>query len=267
MDNNDNILYARTTEAYKIKILLDILCNTIKQSFLNISENGIEMTMSDQFRNILISFELVDTGFDLYKFTHDTDDNINVSITTAHLYKMLKTCKKKDTLEFYILKSKPTEILVKTRPRDNTRVTTSIIHTSLSPNIKMSKPQFSKKCNSIKVPSSDFGKIMKDMALIGSDTITISTKDDSIRFEATSDGILARNIVFGNELVVDEYDYKAVFSFDRLSKLTKISALGDYIQFQTEGVDIPLKLKTRIGDIGSLEIYIKSNDIITKESK
>jgi len=261
---DDYIMYSKTMEAYKIKTLMDILCNTVKQSFFNINSNGIDMTMFDQFRNILVSFKLTNDGFNVFKF-NDPDNNgvVNVSFTTSHLYKMLKTCKKKDCLELCILKNKPYELVIRTRPRDQNRVTVSVIHTSLSPNIHIEKPVFDN-CNSVIIPSADFCKIMKDISLVGSDTITISTVENTVKFEANADGILKRSIIYGNDESTD-YTYTGSFSHDRLSKIIKIAALGDVVQFYTQDERNPLKIKSRIGDIGVLELYIKSNDIIASE--
>jgi len=262
---SEYILHAKTIEAYRIKILLEILCNTVKQCYFNIDASGIKMVMFDQFRNVLVSFELQCDGFNLYKFNYP-EDSLNITFTTSHLYKMLKSSKKKDVLELCIFTNKPDQLTIKTSPKDLSRITESTIHTHLSQNIQIETP-YVDLSNSILIQSPEFNKMIKDIYLIGSDVIKISSTDECIKFEADADGIMNRNVIFGTPPVNDAYRYSADFSHDRLTKISKIASLGEVIHFYTSDSASPVKIKTRIGDIGILELYIKSNHIIDEENK
>jgi len=189
---------------------------------------------------------------------------------------MLKSIKKKDWLELYIKSDNLTELSIKTIPKENTRITISGIKIQSIQNINIDIPENYRK--PIIVQSSEFQKMCKDLNSIGSTNITVISYNYQITFIANADGILKREVVFGEsgdsdvdsaeeKKNSDEEIYKATFSTDKLIKLLKIASLSSTLQIFTANKNLPLLLRTNIGTLGKLAIFIKSNEIINQELK
>ena len=176
---------------------------------------------------------------------------------------MLKSIKKKDIVEFFMKEEDINQMHIKTIPKDYNRTTVSSISVQLAQNINVTEPDNYNK--SIIVQSSDFNKMTKDISLIGSGNISIKHHEGMLYFSADADGIMKREVIFGQKEDSNENIYESSFSSERFEKITKISSLNDILHIYTANKDLPIKLKTNIGNLGVLKIYIKSNEIIKKE--
>ena len=62
------IFKAKTHDAYKIKILAELLQNNIKTACLEVDSRGVKLCMMDHHCTILIQASLESENFTLYKF-------------------------------------------------------------------------------------------------------------------------------------------------------------------------------------------------------
>ena len=89
----------KTSEAYIVKILAELLSNNIKTGAFEINETGIYLCMMDSKRSILIDLQLKAENFSIYKFN---SKKLFIGLNLNHLHKMVKSVKKKDSIELFI---------------------------------------------------------------------------------------------------------------------------------------------------------------------
>ena len=92
------IFKAKTKQASVIKILGELLNNTIKFSPFCINEKGIFLTQQDAKNEQLIDIALYKENFSSYK----CEKQLKFIINSQHLYRMLKSIKKKDGIILFI---------------------------------------------------------------------------------------------------------------------------------------------------------------------
>ena len=152
------IFKLKSTEAYVIKILAELLSNNIKTGCFCIDTTGIELCQMDHHRRVLINLKMHANKFPTYKFN---SKKMFLGIHLPHFHKMLKSIKKKDSIELYIDDETPTDLYIKVIPKENNRVTTSTIKIQPAQNIDTDIPTGYIK--PIIVSSSEFQKMIKDM--------------------------------------------------------------------------------------------------------
>ena len=263
------IFKARTNNAYTIKILAELLQNNIKTACFEIDINGISLCMMDHHRTILIQVLLESENFSLYKFK--LKDKLFLGINLNHLHKLLKSIKKKDSLQIFINDDSPTDLGIKVIPKENNRITTSYIKIQGIQTLDIDIPTGYGK--PIIVPSSDFQKLCKDMSHIGNSIIVIS-KNFHIRFKCNAGGVMKRHVDFGETFDSDDdeddsgdnhIEYNAEFETEQLHRITKIAGLSINTQIYCRK-GLPLLFKASIGTLGKISIYIKSKDLIENEN-
>jgi proliferating cell nuclear antigen len=256
---------AKTSEAYHIKILAELLSNNIKTGCFKIDINGIRLTMMDAHRRILVDMDLKANNFNGYKFKIPSPEESTqfLGINLGHFHKMLKSIKKKDSLQLYIDDSEPNDLVIKVTPKENNRVTTSVVKIQFIQNLVCVIPDNYNK--PVIVSSSEFQKMIKDMSNIGN-VISVNAKGFSIQFNCDAGGILKRKVDFGEESSPedDEHDedseyYEQSFATDQLSRITKMAGLSTHMKIFP---GLPLLFQSNIGSLGEISVYIKSKEEI-----
>jgi proliferating cell nuclear antigen len=266
------IFKCKTSEAYHIKVLSDLLTNNLKTGCFEVCKDGIKLCMFDHHRTTLVDMMLFSDNFSFYKFKGD--EKFCMGLNLNHFHKMLKSVKKKDSLELFINTDDLKELGIKTIPKENTRITTSGIKIQTIQNLDIDIPKGYNK--PVIVPSAEFQKMCKDLSSIGSTNIKVVARNFHIEFIADADGILKRKVVFGEheEFGDDDDDddddeskteYCATFSTDQLTRITKLSGLSGNIQIFPATSDLPLLFRSSVGSLGKISIYVKSKELIDNE--
>lgn len=259
----------KTGEAYQIKVLAELLTNNIKNGCFNVNDEGLNLRMSDQPRKTLVDLNLLSDNFTRYKFKYDS--KVCLGLNLNHFHKMLKSIKKKDSLELFINSASPNELGIKTIPKENTRITTSGIKIQKIQNVDLDLPVGYGK--PVVVPSPDFQKMCKELSSIGSSNIRILATDIYIDFYADADEILKRKVRLGenenddsdsDEEEVKKY-YEATFTTDQFSRISKISGLSSTMQIYPGNDNLPLLFRSSVGSLGKISIYIKSKELLERE--
>ena len=257
----------KTGEAYHIKVLAELLTNNLKTGCFEVNDMGIYLKMFDHHRKTLVELSLLAENFSFYKFK--SESKIYMGLNLNHFHKMLKSIKKKDSLQLFIDSCNQNELSIKTIPKENTRITTSGIKIQNIQNLEIDTPQGYGK--PVIVPSAEFQKMCKDLSSIGSINIKVVARDFHIEFIADADGILKRKVVFGEN---DEDDpdnsdnkisYQATFATDQLSRITKLSGLSNTMQIFPASKNLPLLFRTCVGSLGKMSIFVKSKELVEQE--
>lgn len=263
------IFKCKTGEAYHIKVLAELLTNNLKTGCFEVSNNSIKLHMFDHHRKTLVELQLLSENFSVYKFKNDT--KLCLGLNMNHFHKMLKSVKKKDSLQLFINSENPNELGIKTIPKENTRITTSGIKIQSIQNLDIDVPTGYGK--PVIVLSAEFQKMCKDLSSIGSTNIKVVARNFHIEFIADDDGILKRKVVFGEQEDSDDdetpehdtTDYQATFSTDQLARITKLSGLSSTMQIFPASNNLPLLFRSNVGSLGKISIYIKSKELVEQE--
>ena len=132
------IFKAKTHCAYTIKILAELLQNNIKTACFELDEDGIKLSMMDHHETILIKLSLESENFTLYKFKLKEKKFLGINLN--HFHRMLKSIKKKDSLQLFINDEFPNDLGIKVIPKENNRITTSFIKIQEKQNISIEVP-------------------------------------------------------------------------------------------------------------------------------
>jgi proliferating cell nuclear antigen PCNA len=259
---------AKANEAYSLKILIELLQTCIKTGSFIISSNGVKLRMMDYNKTILVDLNLDSDYFSVYKFKPSEPLNIGVNLT--HFHKMLKPVKKKDSLQMFIDDTDNTDLGIKIIPKENNRVTTSFIKIQNIQNIDIDLPEGYGK--PVIVPSTEFQKMCKGLTHI-SNVTRVTAKGFLVRFSSDAGGVMKRYTDFGemadsdsdSDEKSDDADYNEDFDTEQLTKITKLSGLGATMQIYTKK-DSPLLLRTTVGSLGKLSVYLKSKSLQEMES-
>lgn len=260
------IFRCKTQDAYVVKVLCELLQNNLRKACFELSESGIKLCMSDHYHQILIHLNLDSDNFSVYKFK---EDKRYIGINLVHLHKMLKTIKKKDSLELFIEDKFPDDLGIRVFPKENnSRVTTSKVKIQAMQYIDTEFPTGYGK--PVIVPSSEYQKMTKELNTIGS-TITIYSKGFFIKFLSDPSNTYSKDVKFGEETNNEDEDedeeededdnqeYCQDFQTEMLNRIAKLSGLSTNMQiFPKEG--LPLLFKSSVGSLGKISIYMKSKE-------
>lgn len=262
------IFKAKTQDAYVIKILAELLSYNIKTACFEVDENKISLCMMDHHRRILIDLELYAQYFTKYVFSDKiTSGKMYLGINLNHFHRMLKSIKKKDSIQLFIDDTAPTELGIKVIPKENNRITISSVKIQSIQNLVIDVPTGYGK--PVIVSSSEYHKMCKDMGSIGT-SMHVTAKNFHIEFSCDAGGILKRKVQFGEVDDSDDEDdddeqeeYVQEFVTEQLSRITKMSGLGSNMQIFPGR---PLLFRSNVGSLGKISIYIKSKEQLELES-
>ena len=257
------IFKCKTNEAYKFKILAELLSNNIKIGSFEISKEGISLRMFDVLRNVMIDVFLNYDNFSQYKLGVD---NLRVGVNLKHFYKILKSSKKKDSIQLFINKSNPHVLNIRTFPKENTRITTTTLKIQPLQHIDVEAPTGYD--NHTVVNSTDFQKMCKELVSLGSNDISVVSNRNYIDFSANVDGVFAREIEIGetDDTYISDSDEDETWRqnitqpfqqnyFHESRKLPTLETLCESIR-----LELPLMIRTSVGTIGKISVYVKSNE-------
>lgn len=257
--------HCKTHDAYIMKNLIELLQNNVKTGCFEISKDGIRLRMMDANRRLLFDVNLEAIKFHTYMFHHNLPI-LYVGVNMNHLNKLLRSIKKKDSVHMFIDENDTTNLGIEIIPKDKSPpVTTSFIKIQNIQNLEIMLPNGYE--NHLLVPSSGFSKMCKDMITI-SNVMMVNMYHHHARFLCNVDNIYSREIAIGETDIDDKENsvlYMEEFDSEIFSRITKISGLHPnmYLYYS---IDLPLMLKSNVGNIGELSIFIKTRKQIMLEN-
>lgn len=263
------IFAAKTKEGYALKVLAELLQNNIKTACFEVDEKAITLRMMDHHKTILIDLQLDSDNFSIYKFNQT--EKLYLGINLTHFHKMLKSIKKRDSVELFIDDSSPTDLGIKVIPKENNRVTTSYVKIQNIQTLDIDLPD--KYDKPVIVPSGEFQKMCKGLQHI-SNVTHITSKGFLIRFSTDAGGVMKRSTEFGEsdsseddrDRKEEKMDYEEDFDTEQLTRITKLSGLSHIMQIYPKK-DKPLLFRSQVGTLGKISIYLKSKSLQRHESE
>lgn len=257
----------KAQDGHIFKMLSELIQMNMKSTYFTINEKGMFMRVTDTNMYVLFDLQLHADNFLIYEFNHT--ESIKIGLNLKHLYKMLKSMKKKDTIEFFIKDKSLEHFGIRVIPRENNRISESYIkiHEYQMIDIELpgeyaDGPKYGRPVN---ILSNDFQKMIKDLCSISND-IKITATQHSINFCCMIEKVLSKQITFGGDIMennpsVEPITYEGEFDIIQILTIIKIAGLNKQIQmYCTTG--LPILLKSQVGSIGDLRIYIKSKEMI-----
>jgi proliferating cell nuclear antigen PCNA len=251
---------AKTVEAFILKSLSEVLQNILTDVCFTFDKDGIKLITIDNKKppQLLVHLNMKGESFDEYYCPKP----LSVAINLQHLYKMLKSIKKKDTIVLFINKNTPGLLGITTIQADSGQPVTSNIKIQKLSIVETGIPSAESYCHPVHIPTSTYQKMCKDMQTI-SNKIKIFARSNYLKFSCEVEGMYTREVPFGEyDEEITEEEYEEVFFTRCLSQLIKVSGLNNRMKIYTpqpqNQLDIPLKIGINTGPLGELDIYIKS---------
>lgn len=242
----------KTNEAYTIKVLIDCLnkCIDSSASFI-FTKDKITLYGMDKEEHLYTYLCLESKNFVNYVCN---EKQINVGISINHLYKMIKSVKRKDSISIFILDEAPDE-LVFVVERDQNQTETKFKILNIRP-LEINLPTEEDYNEPILCSSKEFQNMAKSIDI--SKEIQVMVKYHQIQFLAKGlEETYSRQVIFGERDEDNLHSYKQAFSREYISKLTKLEGLDSDVRISCKD-ELPLKLELRVGKLGTLFIYIES---------
>lgn len=258
---------ASTNEGHIIKALSELLQHNIQDGCYKIDKKGLTLKMLDKNEKILFSVTMLGEYFQRYDYKLNTDF-LYFGINQSHFCKLLKSIKKKDSVSLEIDEDSPNDLKIQIVPKEKNRSSTFTLKTQNIQNININSPK-GYDSRPIIVPSSDYQKMCKTMNSIGN-SIRIQSNENQIKFFCDKEGIYTNEQVFGDSddkkkkmLYSQDFDIEQLF---KISKIASLSGSGGNIQiYQKKG--LPLLLRTNVGSLGKISVYIKTKDQCEEDQK
>lgn len=257
--NQEYIFKVKTKEAFVIKLLGELLCNTTSFAPFRINDQGIILTQTDEKEEQLIDIRLEKENFQYYK----CNKNLNFNVNSKNLHILLKAIKKKDCVTLYITEAEPLKLGICVEQADENNKSVNTICINYSRPEEYSLPTGYD--NPVIMSSKEFQK-MKTLTAI-SKVLKVTSKPGYIKFFCDGGALYSRELILGDETEVEHVEpYIQHFSTHHITGLTKCAAAGvdGNINIYIHS-SLPMKIKMRAGKLGYLTVYIKSHEMIDEE--
>jgi proliferating cell nuclear antigen len=260
--NPNNVLTIKTIQIAPFRILMTALKDILLDTNMVFTKEGIRIINMDKTHTILVHLLLKAVNFEFYECKHD---KIIIAVNMFHLFKLISSIDNDDTLTIYIenddyndgvvtelgLKFENGE--VKQTKIQKLRLIEPELDEMDIPDVKFS--------SIINMPSSDFQKIVRDMAQI-SEKLEIKSVGNELIFKCQ--GHYAKSEVRRSETVGsmqilqklgDDSVIQGEFSLKCLVYFIKCTNLCNQIELYLEN-NTPLIVKYDVASLGSIRLCL-----------
>lgn len=255
--NDTRLLNIRTQDGYHLKLLFDFLQHALRTIPFYIDEDSIKSRSIDNHEISLIDVKLDSDNFRIF----NCPTPMNFGINSQHLYKMVKSTKKKDGIALFIDSQKSDKLGISPDTSGDNKPSTNWVKIQTIQNLEIIFPEgYSRP---VVATSSEFQKICKDMSNIGK-IVTISAGKTWIKFECDAGEIMSSERIIG--VCDDKEIYRHSFHTSNLTRLVKVVGISQNIKIYTKQ-DLPLLIVINIGTLGHMSVYTKSNEQLDDDKK
>ena len=259
---NDNVLTIKTVQIAPFRILMTALKDILLDTNILFTKEGIKIINMDKSHTILVHLFLQASNFEEYECLYD---KIIIGVNMIHLFKLISTIDNDDTLTIYIEKEDYDDGVIQEL---GLKFENGDIKQCKIQKLKLIEPDLDEiempdilYSSIINMPSSDFQKIIRDLASI-SDKLEIKSVDNELIFKCngnyakaeirrteTSNSMQFLQKQGNNEII------QGVFSLKNLIYFIKCTNLCNQIEIYLQN-NKPLIVKYNVASLGEIKLCL-----------
>lgn len=253
------IVEAKTVQTAAIRTLTEALKCILVEMSLIFDKGGIRMVAMDNTRTVLVQLKLESDKFEKFGYNHASPKFV-IGVNTDHLYRIVRTASNDDTITFYVDSADPNSLgilLEDGEKKQITRYKLNLLDRD-EPDIQLPETTFS---THFTMPSLDFQKICRDMALLGAKTVEIKNVGSSLTFGCKGH-FATRTTIMGNsdnEFNVQKKSSDEIvtgnYSLPHLVLFTKCTNLCNNLDIHMKN-DWFLMIKYVVANLGDIKLCL-----------
>ena len=262
-ETDNNVLTIKTVQIAPFRILMAALKDILLDTNLVFTKEGISIINMDKTHTILVNLSLKSENFEFFECKRD---KIIIGVNMIHLFKLITSIDNDDTLTIYIENEDYNDGVV---THLGLKFENGEIQQCKIQKLKLIEPEHDElqipqdvvfSCI-LNIPSSDFQKIIRDLANI-SEKLEIKSVDDELIFKC--DGQFAKAEIRRTEnngnmqFIQKQNDSKIIqgeFSLKNLSYFIKCTNLCNQIEIYLEN-NKPLIVKYNVASLGDIKLCL-----------
>lgn len=248
----------RTVQSNAIRTLTEALKEILTDVNLEITEEGIKLIAMDSSQVSLIHMKLLSKNFEQFYCKIP----ITCGVSMIRLFKLLKSMSPSDSLCMFILESEPNDlqIYIETNEKGTRHKFSLKLMDLCTDKIEIPAATFS---SVLRIPSSDFQKLCRDMNNLADD-IEIKSSGNQLIFTISNDWMSQQTIMqesgtncsieYLQNLSPDEV-IQGVFSLKKMVLFTKCTNLCQNIEIYIKN-DYPIVIKYHVANLGEVKFCL-----------
>ncbi|CAF0829592.1 unnamed protein product [Didymodactylos carnosus] len=248
---------ARLAQGSIFAKVIEGLRELVTEATWECSGNGITLQAMDSSHVALVSLVLRSDGFETYR----CDRNMSLGISLTSMSKVLKMMGKDDTLTIRV-NDDSDAIVLSMESQNQEEFAEYELRLMDLDSEHLGIPDTDYSCV-VKMPSTKFSRICRDMAILG-DSVTICSTKDGVKFGAKGD-VGQGSIRLNQSTNVDkEEDAVSIelreavaltFAVRYLNMFCKAAPLSNQVNLSMSE-DTPLMCEFKVGDMGHIRFYL-----------
>ena len=261
-NTENNVLTIKTVQIAPFRTLMTALKDILLETNISFQKDGIRIINMDKSHTILAHLHLAAENFELYECKKD---KIIIGVNMFHLFKLINTIDNDDTLTIYIENSDfydgvTSHLGLKFENGEIKQCKTQKLRLIEPESEELEVPDV-KFSSIINLPSSDFQKIIRDLASI-SDKLEIKSVDNELIFKCngnyakaeirrteTSNSMQFLQKQGNNEII------QGIFSLKNLIYFIKCTNLCNQIEIYLQN-NKPLIVKYNVASLGEIKLCL-----------
>jgi len=248
---------ARLAQGRVFKQLIEALKDLVQDANVDCNEDGLSIQAMDSSHVSLVAVELRSGGFDHYR----CDRTISLGFNSANMSKILKCAGNDDVITLKAEDTADSLMLMFESPSQD-RIADFELKLMDIDSEQLGIPDTDYKCT-IKMPSSEFQRIIRDLQVLG-DTCVISCTKEGVRFSVSGDLGTGNVLVRSNttpekeedQVLIDmEEPVELTFALRYLNFFTKATSLGPSVIISMSP-DVPVVVEYPIEESGHIKYYL-----------
>ena len=262
-DSHDNVLTIKTVQIAPFRILMAALKDILLDTNITFTKEGIRIVNMDKTHTILVHLFLKAENFEFYECKYN---KIVVGVNMLHLFKLITSIENDDTLTLYIENDDYTDGVVtnlglKFENADIKQCKIQKLRLIEPESEELAIPENVSFSCIINMPSSDFQKIIRDLANI-SEKLEIKSVGEELIFKCIGQFAKAeirRIETTGNMQFLQKQNTSKIiqgeFSLKNLIYFIKCTNLCNQIEIYLEN-NLPLIVKYNVASLGEIKLCL-----------
>lgn len=248
---------ARLPQGAVLKKLVEALKELVTDGNFDVSSTGISLQAMDSSHVCLVSLQLQEDGFEHFR----CDRNLSMGIHLANLSKILKCAGNEDVITLKAEDNADQLTLMFESPNQDRISDFDLKLMSIeSEHLGIPDQDYSAE---IKMPSSEYQRIVRDLSSIG-DTVQISATKEGIKF-STSGDVGTANVTLRHNTTPEKQEDQTIidlkepvsltFALRYLTNFSKATPLASQVKLSLTK-DLPIVVEYQVGELGSVKFYL-----------